>query len=84
MWVRFPKRWRVFDNFGNELAALLKRSLYGLKQAGKNWFDKLSGWLIGYGFTQCFAEPCLYILRVGLFFVIIGVYVDDCPIGSNR
>ena len=83
VWVRFPKPWRQFDKYGNELAGKLQRSLYGLKQAGKNWYDKLSGWLINYGFKQCFSEPCLYILRVGTFFVIVGTYVDDCPFGSN-
>ena len=83
VWVVPPKRWRKYLN-GVPLARRLQRSLYGLKQAGKNWYDKLSGWLLQYGFTQCFSEPCLYILRIGIFFVIIAVYVDDLPLGTNN
>lgn len=84
VWVKPPRKWLTYNKLGQALARLLMRSLYGLKQSGKNWYDMLSEWLIAYGFEQCFSEPCLYILRVGTYFVILATYVDDVPMGSNN
>ena len=52
----------------------LKRSLYGLKQSPKNFFDHLKGKLLSLGFVQSPADPCLFIHDK----MICITYVDDC------
>jgi transposase InsO family protein len=62
----------------------LKRSLYGLKQAGRTWnltLDKALGEL---GFTRLDAETCLYVYRDGkggICFLV--VYVDDLLLAAS-
>jgi hypothetical protein len=55
----------------------LKRSLYGLKQAGRTWNKTLDQKLHQLSFTCLNAETCLYMYRgkEGLCFLVI--YVDD-------
>lgn len=58
---------------GHVLHAL--RSLYGLKQAGRDWNLLLKAELLKMGFTQSLADPCLYMFKEkGLSLL---VYVDD-------
>jgi hypothetical protein len=54
----------------------LNKSLYGLKQAGYNWFAKLSNGLQDRGFVQSIIDPCVF-FETGC---IILTYVDDCII----
>jgi len=35
----------------------LNKSLYGLKQAGKNWYDFLSNVMDNLGFMKCVSDP---------------------------
>jgi len=48
--------------------------MYGLKEAGNNWFDTLKESLLARGFTQSSIDPCLFI-RANCITV---VYVDNC------
>jgi hypothetical protein len=52
----------------------LKKALYGLHQAGLNWFDTLCDHLLIMGFTQSVIDPCCYIKGN----LILLCYVDDC------
>jgi hypothetical protein len=58
----------------HKAGARLNKSLYGLKQAGYNWFAKLPNGLIDQGFTQLNIDACVF-FRKGC---IILTYVDDC------
>lgn len=57
----------------------LKRSIYGLKQAGRQWNKKLDASLREAGFTQSEQEPCLYTKfdENGRLLVALAVFVDD-------
>ncbi|CAH9076817.1 unnamed protein product [Cuscuta europaea] len=63
---------------------LLQRSLYGLRQAPRCWFSRLSNALISYGFIRSYADYSLFTLRKGHDFVCIMVYVDDLLIAGNN
>ncbi|KAL0428635.1 UNVERIFIED_CONTAM: Retrovirus-related Pol polyprotein from transposon TNT 1-94, partial [Sesamum latifolium] len=58
----------------------LKRSLYGLKQSERMWYNRLSEYLIKKGFCNNQISPCLFIKRTESEFIIIAVYVDDLNI----
>ena len=75
MWP--PPGARQYDDQGRRLVWKVVKSLYGGKNAGRNWFKLLRKWLKSYGFKQCPTEPCIFSRRSAGHTIIIGVYVDD-------
>ena len=55
----------------------LQRSLYGLKQSGRMWYNRLSEYLLKEGFVNNPICPCVFIKNSEFGFAIIVVYVDD-------
>ena len=55
----------------------IKKSLYGLKQAGRIWYLHLSKYLQKCGFTTDESCPWLVIKRHKNEIAIVGIYVDD-------
>ena len=62
----------------------LQRSLYGLKQSGRMWYNRLSDYLINKGYTNNVLCPCVFIRKTTSGFVIITVYVDDLNIIGTK
>ena len=62
---------------GDGLVLELRKSLYGLKQAGRLWSQLVNAKLTEAGFVRCEGDMCLYYKRDGTELVIVGVYVDD-------
>ncbi|KAK6131783.1 hypothetical protein DH2020_034479 [Rehmannia glutinosa] len=63
---------------------LLKRSVYGLKQASREWNTELYLKLVEYGFTQSCHDHCLFVKSHAGGFLTLLVYVDDVLIiGSH-
>jgi hypothetical protein len=57
-----------------QLACLLLRALYGLKQSPMLWYREFEKFIRNLGFTPLFADACLF--RHGNGCIII-IYVDD-------
>ena len=55
----------------------LQRSLYGLKQSGRMWYNRLSEYLLKEGYVNNLICPCVFIKKSETGFAIIAVYVDD-------
>ena len=55
----------------------LQRSLYGLKQSGRMWYNRLSEYLLKEGYVNNPICPCIFIKKSETGFAIIVVYVDD-------
>eukprot|EP00854_Cymbomonas_tetramitiformis_P034034 gene34034-biopygen5441 len=81
LYVRLP-RGLVYG--GHRCAKLLK-AVYGLKQAGREWFDTSDAFIMGYDsrMQRSDVEPCLYFIRDSTLQVIILAYVDDYLVATN-
>lgn len=66
----------------NKVCRLLK-SLYGLRQSGRSWYETLDKRLRESGMKKCLSEQCIYFQKVGSKMVIILVYVDDLIIVTS-
>ena len=55
----------------------LQRSLYGLKQFGCMWYNRLSEYLLKEGYVKNLICPYIFIKKSETEFTIIAVYVDD-------
>ena len=75
-----PELAKYLDNKGRLLVLLLK-SLYGLKQAGANWFIEFIHTIKTSGFKQSKADPCVFykldVTKSGQLICIICIHVDD-------
>ena len=58
----------------------LKRSLYGLKQALRAWFDKFRSTLISFSFVQSQYDFSLFLCKTAKEIVLLLVYIDDIVI----
>ena len=60
----------------------LERAIYGLKQAGRNWYLVLKGYLIEReGYTCCLSEHCVF--RNEEMDMMLIVYVDDVIVSGK-
>jgi hypothetical protein len=65
---------------GVPLVWLLKKSLYGLRQSGRQWAEHLTAFLLFLGFTRCKSDPGVYVRKSASGKpILIAVYVDDIP-----
>ncbi|KAL0383331.1 UNVERIFIED_CONTAM: Retrovirus-related Pol polyprotein from transposon RE1 [Sesamum calycinum] len=61
----------------------LRRSLYGLKQASRQWNIELTVKLQEFGFVQCPHDHCLFLKITSTCFMALLVYVDDILLSGN-
>ena len=55
---------------GNEhMVCKLKRSIYGLKQASRQWYLKFNDTITSFGFEENIADRCIYLKISGSKFI---------------
>lgn len=82
IYMQQPEGYAVAEG-NKQLVWKLKKSLYGLKQAGRTWHIKIDIALKHRGFSTLPADLCVYVRREEKTIIVIGLYVDDLLIASN-
>jgi hypothetical protein len=72
-----PEGFPFTSNTGERMVCKLNKSLYGLKQSGRNWNEMIDSIMKQLGFKQNHADPCLYTREDAKGFIAATVYVDD-------
>lgn len=71
------------DVRGEDRVCRLHRAIYGLKQAGRQWHNRLKEVLRSIGLEHTESDPCVFIDGSGNAPTIVMVYVDDIIIASG-
>lgn len=66
-----------------QLVCKLNKSLYGLRQAGRSWYNKIDATLTALNFSALETDHCIYVQRDGRDAVYLLLYVDDLLIASS-
>eukprot|EP00253_Pinus_taeda_P024916 PITA_24916 len=66
-----------------ELVCKLNKSLYGLKQSPRMWYQKFDTFIRGLGFTRSKADHCVYFKIIGDRVIYLVLYVDDMLLVGN-
>ncbi|CAM8884098.1 unnamed protein product [Rhodiola kirilowii] len=61
----------------------LNRSIYGLKQASRQWYLKFNDTIISFGFKENIVDQCIYLKVSGSKFIFLILYVDDILLATN-
>ena len=79
IYMKIPEGFKLPDACTprNLFSIKLQRSLYGLKQSGRMWYQRLSEYLIKERYNNDPICPCVFIKKSETGFAIVTVYVDD-------
>lgn len=66
-----------------EKVCKFNKLLYGLKQAGREWYHKLDNYLFSLNFKNTAIDPCVYVNLQKNNDTVIIIYVDDLLIAST-
>ena len=79
--MKIPEGFKLLEAVSTKPRSMflikLQRSLYGLKQSGRMWYNRLSKYLLKEGYVNNPICPCVFIKKSETGFAIITVYVDD-------
>ncbi|WMV38147.1 hypothetical protein MTR67_031532 [Solanum verrucosum] len=62
----------------------LDKVMYGLKQATRAWYERLSKFLLDHGHSRGKINNTLFLKTIGKDLLIVQVYVDDIIFGSTN
>ena len=79
----FLEQSEGFKQGDSDMVCKLKRSLYGLKQSGRNWYECLAHQLEQLGFHSSQHDKCLWTQKRGNHLCWALVWVDDIVYGST-
>jgi hypothetical protein len=78
IYMKVPGEISVLNMYANRNMYYVKlvKSLYGLKQSGRMWYNRLKEFLLNKGYSNSDDCPCVFIKKYTTGFYIISVYVD--------
>ena len=81
IYMKIPEGYKIPKTYNPTSRSMysikLQKSLYGLKQSGPMWYNRLSEYLLKEGFENNPICPCVFIKKSESGFAIVSVYVDD-------
>ena len=66
-----------------DLVCKLNKSIYGLKQASRQWYLKFDKIITQNGFKENTVDRCIYLRVSGSSYIFLVLYVDDILLASN-
>jgi hypothetical protein len=78
----YMKQPEGFDD-NTQKACKLNKSIYGLKQASRQWYIKFHKVITSFGFIENFVDQCIYLKVSGSKVIFLVLYVDDILLASN-
>jgi hypothetical protein len=68
-----------------DLVCKFKKSLYGLKQSSRMWYQKFDTYMLGLGFKRSKEDHCVYFKLIGDHLIYLVLHVHDMlVIGNNK
>ena len=68
IYMKIPKRFKLPEAKSTKSCSMysikLQRSLYGLKQSGRMWYNRLSEYLLKEGYVNNPICPCIFIKNI--------------------
>ena len=55
----------------------LKKALYGLKQTPRQWYERLSNFLLSHGYERGMIDKTLFTKKANSKIILVQIYVDD-------
>ncbi|SGY41602.1 BQ5605_C003g02531 [Microbotryum silenes-dioicae] len=81
VYMKAPKGWTGTLKPGQCLKLIA--SMYGTKQAPREWNRALDRLMVEKKWTKCSSDVCLYYKKVDSEFIIVAFYVDDGLVAST-
>ena len=81
VYMKQPEGFSSSD--GEHLVCKLKKSIYGLKQASRQWYLKFHEVICSFGFEENIMDQCIYQKVNGSKTYFLVLYVDDILLASN-
>ncbi len=84
LYMQHPPGYKSYDA-GNHVLHLMK-TLYGLKQSGCRWYQKLSSIFLSLGFQQCSVNQAIFHKsdKCKKELTIVAVHINDCTIATTN
>lgn len=82
IYMRQPPGFPYPDSVGKVLRLL--KTIYGLKQSGRRWYQRLWAILQSLGFSRCDVDQAVFYRRDENSIIVIAVHVDDCTIAASE
>ena len=84
VYMELPPSLKTQNNpTDTKMACKLNKSIYGLRQASRQWFEKFSSFMLEMGFHQSKSDYSLFHKGTGSDYVALLVYVDDILITGS-
>lgn len=77
------QREGFFIDGKEKMVCKLKKSIYGLKQASRQWYIKFHDTITSFDFEEIIVDRCIYHKISGSKFIFLVLYVDDILLATN-
>jgi hypothetical protein len=81
VYIEKPEGFQL--NNKGDYVCKLKKSLYGIKQAPRSWYERIDSYLQVQGLKRGSTDNNIYCKIVGNNMIIVEAYVDDIIFGSD-